>query len=54
LYLQHLNNLGLAGIFQDGNQQALFEGGAAQQTGVRVLSKYRLTEFGAAFVHACT
>ena len=54
-YLQHLNNLGLAGIFQDGNQQALFEeDGGGQQTGVRVRSKYRLTEFGAAFVRACT
>jgi hypothetical protein len=51
LYADHLNNLGFAGIFQDGNQQALFEGG--QQTGVRVRSKYRLTGFGAAFVRGC-
>jgi hypothetical protein len=52
LYLDHLHNLGLAGIFQVGNQQPLMEGGI--QVGVRVHSQYRLTGFGAAFVHACT
>jgi hypothetical protein len=51
-YMQHLNNLGLAGIFQVGNQETLFGGG--QQTGVRVRSQYRLTEFGESFVRACT
>lgn len=52
LYMEHLNNLGLAGIFQDGNQEALSDGG--RQVGVRVRSKYRLTDFGASFVQACT
>jgi Abortive infection alpha len=51
-YMQHLDKLGLAGIFQVGNQEALF--GAGKQTGVRVRSTYRLTEFGEAFVRACT
>jgi hypothetical protein len=51
-YFQHLDKLGLAGIFQVGNQEPLFGGG--KQTGVRVRSKYRLTEFGEAFVRACT
>jgi hypothetical protein len=51
-YLQHLDKLGLAGIFQVGNQEALFDGG--KQTGVRVRSTYRLTDFGEAFVRACT
>jgi hypothetical protein len=51
-YMQHLDKLGLAEIYQVGNQEALFRGG--QQTGVRVRSTYRLTEFGEAFVRACT
>jgi hypothetical protein len=51
-YMQHLNNLGLAGVFQVGNQEVLSSGG--QQTGVRIRSQYRLTEFGASFVRACT
>ncbi len=52
LYMQHLDRLGLAGIFQVGNQEALFDGG--KRTAVRVRSTYRLTEFGEAFVRACT
>jgi hypothetical protein len=35
-YSQHLDKLGLAGIFQAGNQEALIGGG--KQTGVRVRS----------------
>jgi hypothetical protein len=53
LYLDHLNNLGLAGILQVGNQEAL-RNEDGQQIGVRVRSKYQLTGFGAAFVRACT
>jgi hypothetical protein len=45
LYLQHLDKLGLAGLFQVGNQEVLFGGG--KQAGVRV-------RFGEAFVPACT
>ncbi|MBI5260249.1 MAG: DUF4393 domain-containing protein [Bradyrhizobium sp.] len=52
IYMQHLDKLGLAGVFQEGNQEPLVEGG--RQTGVRVRSLYRLTEFGALFVKACT
>ncbi|SHM37655.1 Abi-alpha family protein [Bradyrhizobium lablabi] len=52
-YVQHLNQLGLAGIFQVGNQEALFDA-AGQQNGVRVRSQYRLMDFGQAFVEACT
>jgi hypothetical protein len=52
-YMQHLNQLGLAGIFQHGNQEPLFDA-LRQQNGVRVFSKYRLTDFGYAFVAACT
>jgi hypothetical protein len=53
-YFQHLDKLGLAGIFQDGNQEALFsESNHREQTGVRVRCKYTLTEFGQHFAKAC-
>lgn len=51
-YFQHLDKLGLAGIFQHGNQEPLFDA-MRQQNGVRVRCKYRLTDFGAKFVQAC-
>jgi hypothetical protein len=50
-YMEHLNQLGLAGVFQVGNQEPLYE--ANNQIGVRVRSKYRLTDFGVRFVAAC-
>jgi hypothetical protein len=50
-YFNHLNQLGLAGIYQIGNQEALFDG--AIQTGTRVRSQYKLTDFGQRFVKAC-
>lgn len=52
-YIEHLNQLGLAGVFQVGNQEPLFDA-AQQQNGVRVRSTYRLTSFGRSFVEACT
>jgi Abortive infection alpha len=52
LYMQHLDKLGLAGLFQHVNQEPLFT--EKTQTGVRVRSKYQLTEFGKQFVSACT
>jgi len=53
-YLQHLSQLGLAGIFQQGNQEALHDGPpATKQIGVRVRSKYMLTDFGVRFAKAC-
>jgi Abortive infection alpha len=52
-YLEHLNQLGLAGIYQEGNQVPLYESPPAKQIGVRVFSKYRLSPFGVRFVHAC-
>jgi hypothetical protein len=51
-YMQHLDKLGLAGIFQQGNQEPIFTNG--KQNGVRVRSKYLLTDFGQAFVQACS
>jgi len=53
-YMQHLDKLGLAGIYQDGNQEPLFLPGTRNQIGVRVRSKYRLMPFGEAFMRACS
>jgi hypothetical protein len=51
-YMEHLNQLGLAGIFQHGNQEPLKDGSAIQ-IGTRVCCKYRLTDLGQRFVAAC-
>ncbi|HEV2548404.1 MAG TPA: DUF4393 domain-containing protein [Stellaceae bacterium] len=55
LYMAHLDKLGLAGVYQQGNQEPIFSGEGAErrQTGTRVRSKYLLTEFGRKFVEAC-
>jgi Abortive infection alpha len=53
-YMAHLNQLGLAGIFQQGNQEPLFGNESGQQIGIRIRSQYRLTDFGQHFVRACT
>ncbi len=52
-YIDHLHELGLGGIYQVGNQEALRDSDGSQ-TAVRVNSEYRLTDFGAQFVKACT
>jgi hypothetical protein len=61
-YLEHLEQLGLASIKQQGNQEPLhgttskIRGGAlplSPQTGVRIRAKYMLTDFGKRFVRAC-
>ncbi len=52
-YFDHMHQLGLAGIYQEGNQIPLYDSPPTQQTGVRVFSKYRLTPFGVRFVRAC-
>jgi hypothetical protein len=43
----------LAGLYQVGNQEALFENPTRPQSGVRITSSYRLTTFGRAFIGAC-
>jgi hypothetical protein len=59
-YIEHLNQLGLAGIFQVGNQEPLFgptpqfQGGSQIQVGIRSRCEYRLTDLGRRFVRACT
>jgi hypothetical protein len=58
-YIEHLNQLGLAGIFQVGNQEPVwgptpqFKDGIQIQLGVRSRSEYRLTDLGRRFVRAC-
>lgn len=51
-YFARMSQLGLAGIYQEGNQEPLFDE-SRQQIGVRVRSKYRLTDLGQRFVRAC-
>jgi hypothetical protein len=51
-YFDHMYQLGLAGIYQEGNQEPLLDE-SRQQIGVRVRSKYRLTDLGHRFARAC-
>jgi len=55
-YFDHLANMGLAGVFQEGNQEPLREDPSdpSKQTGTRIRSRYRLTDFGKRFVAAVT
>lgn len=50
-YMGHLNQLGLAGIFERPPQEPVFENG--RQIGVIVRSEYQLTDAGRRFVSAC-
>ena len=50
-YMDHLNSLGLAGIWQVPPQEPLLAEG--RQIGNRVLNEYRLTPFGSRFATAC-
>jgi abortive infection alpha-like protein len=51
-YMDHLDQLGLAGVYQEGNQDPIHEPDG-KQIGVRVTCNYRLKEFGRRFVAAC-
>jgi hypothetical protein len=52
-YFAHLHHLGLAAMYQDGNQEILVGDDPKIQTGVRVKTRYTLTDFGQRFVKAC-
>jgi hypothetical protein len=52
-YFAHLHQLGLAAMYQDGNQEILHGDDPRIQTGVRVKTRYTLTDFGQRFVKAC-
>lgn len=51
MYCDHLHSLNLAGIWQDGNQRSIRNGG--KQTGVEITSYAKLTSFGELFAKAC-
>lgn len=51
MYLDHLHSLNLAGIWQQGNQDATYSGG--RQNGVIITSSTHLTLFGELFIKAC-
>lgn len=53
-YMDHLHQLGLAGTFQQGNQEPIFGNEPREQVGVRVRSQYMLTDFGHRFMDAST
>ncbi|MEM9121418.1 MAG: DUF4393 domain-containing protein [Cyanobacteria bacterium P01_F01_bin.56] len=53
VYMDHLHSLNLAGIWQEGNQEAIWEGKPSRQTGVNITSYACLTSFGEMFAQAC-
>lgn len=53
LYLDHLHSLNLAGVWQQGHQDAIYEGEPKQQVGVIINNIIALTPFGELFVKAC-
>jgi hypothetical protein len=60
LYMDHLYQLGLAGILQEGNQLPIMDDRPGTsppvriQVGVRAHCQYRLTPWGERFVQACS
>jgi hypothetical protein len=53
-YMEHLNQLGLAGIFEVPPQEPLFNPASGRlQSGSRAKYQYRLTQLGTRFVQAC-
>ncbi|MDB9494847.1 DUF4393 domain-containing protein [Spirulina major CS-329] len=53
IYLDHLHSLNLAGIWQVGNQEPIFDKARNIQTGVHIKSHIKLTRFGELFTQAC-
>lgn len=53
LYLDHLHSLNLAGVWQQGHQEIVYEGEPKQQVGVIINNIVALTPFGELFVKAC-
>ncbi|SOD40109.1 DUF4393 domain-containing protein [Nitrosovibrio sp. Nv4] len=52
-YIDHLDSLNLAGIWQDGNQVAVMGGTPRRQTGVNIKSLICLESVGRMFVKTC-
>jgi hypothetical protein len=53
-YMNHLSNLGLAGIYDYKNQEPIWDEGKRVQTGTKVFCRYSLTDIGCRFMKACT
>lgn len=53
LYLDHLHSLNLAGVWQQGHQEIIYDGEPKLQVGVFINSVTALTPFGELFVKAC-
>lgn len=55
-YMNHLSSLGLAGIYDYKNQEAIYaeRDGNRVQTGTKVFCRYLLTDIGRRFANACT
>lgn len=54
LYMDHLNSLNVAGIWQVGNQEPIMDAEKTNQTGTLIRSEITLTQFGRLFVSSCT
>jgi len=52
-YMDHLHSLNLAGIWQQGNQDPIYDKETKQQNGVEINSLAQLTPFGQLFSKAC-
>lgn len=52
-YIDHLHSLNLAGMWQQGNQEYVYDEESRQQIGVNINSKAQLTTFGEMFARAC-
>jgi len=53
MYMDHLHSLDLAGIWQQGNQETIWEGEPKVQTGININSLITVTSFGSLFAKAC-
>lgn len=53
LYMSHLNSLNLAGTYQIGNQESIFDESTKQQIGVFINNNRRLSDFGHLFARSC-
>lgn len=51
--MNHLNSLNLAGTWQVGRQEIIYDETGSKQTGVYINSERRLMEFGELFANAC-
>lgn len=52
-YIDHLHSLNIAGMWQKGNQETVYDNESEQQIGVNINSEARLTPFGKMFARAC-